>query len=67
MVTVTGTPLQTADDKKLYLNALEALSVGHHGHEIPFNKFTDHYFMVFDITSRRMINCIRSSQMLQYL
>ena len=48
---VAGTPLQTDDDKKLYLNSLEALAFGHHGHGIPFSKFTDHYFMVFDMTS----------------
>ena len=32
---VAGTPLQTDDDEKLYLNSLEALAFGHHGQLIP--------------------------------
>ena len=48
---IAGTPLQTDDDKKLYLNSLEALAFGQHGHGIPYNKFGDHYFLVFDLTS----------------
>ena len=39
---IAGTPLHTDDDKKIYLNSLEALAFGHHGHGIPFSKFADH-------------------------
>ena len=48
---VAGTPLQTENDKKLYLNSLEALAFGQHGHGIPYNDYANHYILVFDLTS----------------
>ena len=48
---IAATPLQTDDDKKLYLNSLEALAFESHGHGVPFSDFTDHYVLVFDLTS----------------
>ena len=48
---VAGTPLQTESDKKLYLNSLEALAFGQHGHGVPHNDYANHYFLVYDLTS----------------
>lgn len=48
---VAGTPLQTEDDKKLYLNSLEALAFENGGHGIPLADYTNHYIIVFDLTS----------------
>lgn len=48
---IAGTPLQTDNDKKLYLNSLEALAFTSHGHGIPIDDFPDHYVLVFDLTS----------------
>ena len=48
---VAGTPLQTENDKKLYLNSLEALAFGQHGHGVPYNDYANHYILVFDLTS----------------
>ena len=48
---VAGTPLQTENDKKLYLNSLEALAFGQHGHGVPYNDYANRYNLVFDLTS----------------
>ena len=48
---VAGTPLETDNDKKVYLNSLEALAFEQHGHGIPFEDYSNHYLMVFDMTS----------------
>ena len=48
---IAETPLLTDDDKKLYLNSLEALAFHSHGHGVPFDEFSDHYVLVFDLTS----------------
>ena len=48
---IAGTPLQTDNDKKLYLNSLEALAFSSHGHGISIDDFPDHYVLVFDLTS----------------
>ena len=48
---IAGTPLLTDDDKKLYLNSLEALAFTSHGHGVPFTDFPNHYVLVFDLTS----------------
>ena len=47
---IAGTPLQTDNDKKQYLNSLEALAFRSHGHGIPIDDFPDHYVLVFDLT-----------------
>lgn len=48
---VAGTPLLTENDKKLYLNSLEALAFQHHGHGVPYEDYMNHYILVFDLTS----------------
>ena len=48
---IAGTPLQTEDDKKLYLNSLEALQFKAHGHGVPFDDYMNPYVLVFDLTS----------------
>ena len=48
---VAGTQLQTENDKKLYLNSLEALAFGQHGHGVPYNDYANHYILVFDLTN----------------
>ena len=48
---VAGTPLQTEDDNKFQLNLLEALAFGQHGHGVPKNDYSNHYLLVFDLTS----------------
>ena len=48
---IAGTPLLTDDDKKLYLNSIDALAFTSHGHGVPIAEFTDHYVLVFDLTS----------------
>ena len=48
---IAATPLQTGNDKKLYLNSPEALAFESHGHGVPFSNFPNHYVLVFDLTS----------------
>ena len=48
---VSGTPLQIENDKKLYLNSLEALASGQDGHGVPYNDYANHYILVFYLTS----------------
>ena len=48
---IAGTPLLTDDDKNLYLISIEALAFHSHGHGVPFDGFSDHYVLVFDLTS----------------
>ena len=48
---IAGTPLESENDKKIYLNSLEALAFEQHGHGIPFADYSNHYLMVFDLTS----------------
>ena len=48
---IAGTPLQTENDKKLYLNSLEALQFKTHEHGVPFEDYENHYVLVFDLTS----------------
>ena len=52
---IAGTLLATDNDKKLYLNCLEAMAFSHHGHGIPFNHFSYQYFMVLDLTSSQQV------------
>ena len=46
-----GTPLQTENDKKLYLNSLEDLAFGQHGHGAPYIDYANHYILVIDLTT----------------
>ena len=48
---IAGTPLQTDNDKQLYLNSLEALAFSSHERGNPIDDFPDHYVLVFDLTS----------------
>ena len=48
---IAAKPLQTDNDKKLYLNSLDALAFESHGHGVPFSDFPNHYVFVFDLTS----------------
>ena len=48
---IAGTPLKAENDKKLYLNSLEALQFKTHGHGVPFEHYENHYVLVFDLTS----------------
>ena len=38
-----ASPLQTDNDKELYLNSIEALAFENHGHGVPFADFPYHY------------------------
>ena len=46
-----GTPMPTADNKRLYYNSMGALAYVESGHGIPLADFPNHYIMVFDLTS----------------
>ena len=46
-----GTPMSTIDNKRLYYNSMSALAYVENGHGIPLSKFSNHFIMVFDLTS----------------
>lgn len=50
-IPVAGTPLSTADNKRIYFNSLSSLAFVEGGHGIPLADFENHYVMVFDLTS----------------
>ena len=52
MVSATaGTPMSTTDNKRLYYNSMSALAYVENGNGIPLSEFTNHYIMVFVLTS----------------
>ena len=46
-----GTPINTADDKRIYFNSMSALAYVENGHGISLDDFPNHYILVFDLTS----------------
>ena len=46
-----GTPMSTIDNKRLYYNSMSALAYVENGHGIPLSEFSNHFIMVFDLTS----------------
>ena len=48
---ITGTPLETEDDKRAYYIGLSALAFGTSSHGITLAQFISHYVLVFDLTS----------------
>ena len=48
---IVGTPLDTVDDKRLYIQSLTALAFANSGHGINLANFPNHFVMVFDLTS----------------
>lgn len=48
---VAGTPLPTENEKRTYLNTMDALAFAHLSHGIPFEDYANHFLMVFDLTS----------------
>lgn len=48
---VAGTPLSTENEKRIYISSMDALAFGYHSHGIPFQDYTNHFVMVFDLTS----------------
>ena len=49
--TTAGTPMSTIDNKRLYYNSMSALAYVENGHGIPLSEFSNHFIMVFDLTS----------------
>ena len=45
------TPMSTVDNKRLYYNSMSALAYVENGHGIPLSEFSNHFIMVFDLTS----------------
>ena len=48
---VAGTPISTTNNKRVYMQSLSALGFENSGHEIPLSEYSDHYVLVFDLTS----------------
>ena len=48
---IAGTPLATDDEKRVYSTTMDALAFGYHGHGILFTNYTNHFVLVFDLTS----------------
>ena len=46
-----GTPMSTVDSKRLYYNSMSALAYVENGHGKPLSEFSNHYIMVFELTS----------------
>ena len=46
-----GTPMSTIDNKRLYYNSMSALAYVENAHGIPLSEFSNHFIMVFDLTS----------------
>ena len=43
--------MSTVDNKRLYYNSLSALAYVENGHRNPLSEFSNHFKMVFDLTS----------------
>ena len=43
--------MSTVDNKRLYYNSMSALVYVENGHGIPLSEFSNHFIMVFDMTS----------------
>lgn len=50
-VVIAGTPLNTEHNGHVYFNSLGALAFGKSSHGIPQAEFSNHFVMVFDLTS----------------
>ena len=48
---IVVTPLSRDDEKRVYMTTLNALTIGYHGHGIPFSNYTNLFVLVFDQTS----------------
>ena len=48
---LAGTPMSTVDNKRLYYNSMCALAYAENGHGITLSEFSNHFLMVFDLTS----------------
>ena len=48
---IAGTPFSTGDERRGYMTTVDALAFGYHGHAIPFKNYTNHFLLVFDLTS----------------
>ena len=46
-----GTPMSIVDNKRLYYNSMSALAYVENGHGITLSEFSNHFIMVFDLTS----------------
>ena len=46
-----GTPMSTVDNKRLYYNSMSALAYVENAHGITLSEFSNHFIMVFDLTS----------------
>ena len=43
--------MSTIDNKRLYYNSMSALAYVENNHGIPLSEFSNHFIMVFDLTS----------------
>ena len=48
---VADSPISTSDDKRLYFNTITDLAYVDNGHGISLTDYTNHFIMVFDLTS----------------
>ena len=48
---IADSPISTADNKRLYFNSLSDLAYIDNGHGISLQEYTNHFVMVFDLTS----------------
>ena len=48
---VADSPISTTDDKRLYFNTISDLAYIDNGHGISLSDYTNHFIMVFDLTS----------------
>ena len=55
---IAGTPLSTDDEKRVYMTTIDALAFGYHGHGIPFSNYTNHFVLVFGLTSAQQASHI---------
>ena len=46
-----GSPMSAIDNKRLYYNSMSALAYVENGHGILLSEFSNHFIMVFDLTS----------------
>ncbi len=50
-IPIAGTPIDTADNKRMYFDSLKALAFGKDSHGIKLSEFSNHYVLVFDMTT----------------
>ena len=48
---IAGAPLESGTDKKMYLISIRARTFRDHGYGISFEEYTNHYLLVFDLSS----------------